>query len=618
MTILKVFIQLLLLVAFGTVNQAAPIVINHPLSNGRTVDIPEDMAERFQQLYTIMQTESAFSDHKVKFMINGFEYTAVLLGSKEDSESGKKIHHVSFDPLDVRFVDGQSSDDGFYIAVVSPEGDVEFEENFEVRINEGVSKPGTNGSGGQSNAGNHSQSGTGGSPTGKGDNPLGSAHEAGKSGGASAAGAKGVQLLLVPPSMLKEILGLKKEIEFQSKLYDKREKEFEEARKKEISEMVAVSIPALLQLANMQEISLNDVEFEDPENFQFKTADPELLTALQELNETLSSHHPRSQEEYLVKDIGLAAVQMADHSASVDQRAEAEAYKEIAITAADVLVGIDPFTGIARDFTEFYSGKNMITGESLSSTERILSGVFFVAGLGTGGLANSAKGITKAAVILGRKVLGGGKYKGLFKDFGDFTKRQMDQVEVATSSVDLSKGSLSQKSLAQHYTKLFESIGLKNKADMERFVNMAQQVPGSRSEVPDFVAEMLNKSSNVNPSRGNEFVKKLPDLKGSHKDAFDGNVFKGEYEPGEIVFQVQRTDQISQGNWFSPIKPLDALHAEELLNINKWGNDAGQLKAFVVKERVSGYAGKVAGGEGHQFYVPEGTPIDEIFEEIKF
>ncbi|MEC9283472.1 MAG: pre-toxin TG domain-containing protein [Bdellovibrionota bacterium] len=618
MTFLKLFIQLLLLVAFGIANQAATIAVSHPLSNGRTVDIPEDMAERFQQLYTIMQTESAFADHKVKFLINGFEYTAVLLGSTEDPETGKKIHHVSFDPLDVRFVEGESSDEGFYIAVVSPEGEVEFEENFEVRNKEGVSKPGTNGSGRQNNAGTNSQSGAGGSSTAKGNSPLGSAHEAGKSGGASAAGAKGVQLLLVPPSMLKEILGLKKEIEFQSKLYEKREKEFEEARKKEINEMVAVSIPALLQLANMQEVSIGDVEFEDSEKFQFKSADPEFLATLQELNETLSSHQPRSQEEYLVKDIGLAAVQMADHSASVDQSVEAEAYKEIAITAADVLVGIDPFTGIARDFTEFYSGKNMITGQSLSSTERILSGVFFVAGLGTGGLANSAKGITKAAVTLGRKVLGGGKYKGLFKNFGEFTKRQMDLVEVATSSVDLSNGSLIQKKLAQDYTELFESMGLNNKKDMERLVNIVQQVPGSRSEVPAFVAKMLNKSSSVNPSRGNEFVKQLPDLKGSHKDAFDGHIFKGEYEPGEIVFQAQRTDQIGQGNWFSSIKPLDALHAEDLLNIKKWGNDAGQLKAFVVKERVSGYAGKVAGGEGHQFYVPEGTPIDEIFEEIKF
>lgn len=431
MTFLKVFIQLLLLVTFGTANQAAPIITNHPLSNGRTVDIPEDMAERFQQLYTIMQTESAFGDHKVKFMINGFEYTAVLLGSKVDPETNKKIHHISFDPSDVRFVEEESLDEGFYIAVVSPEGDVEFEENFEVRSSEGVSRPATNGSGGQNNNGNSRQPGTGGLPTGKGNDHLGTAHEAGKSGGASAAGAKGLQLLLVPPSMLKEILGLKKEIEFQSKLFDKREKQFEEARKKEINEMVAVSVPALLQLANMQEISLDDVEFEDPEDFQFKTVDPDFLAVLQELNETLSSHQPRSQEEYLVKDIGLAAVQMADHSASADQSTEAEAYKAIATTAADVLVGIDPFTGIARDFTEFYSGKNMITGESLSSTERILSGVFFVAGLSTGGLVSSAKGITRAAVTIGKKVFVGRRYKRVFKSFDSLSLKDFKEVTAA-------------------------------------------------------------------------------------------------------------------------------------------------------------------------------------------
>ncbi|MBF0207644.1 MAG: hypothetical protein HQK53_12215, partial [Oligoflexia bacterium] len=57
-------------------------------------------------------------------------------------------------------------------------------------------------------------------------------------------------------------------------------------------------------------------------------------------------------------------------------------------------------------------------------------------------------------------------------------------------------------------------------------------------------------------------------------------------------------------------------HAEELLYINKYGNDAGQIKAYIIKERVSGYAGKVADGAGYQFYIPEGTPLSEILEEV--
>ena len=128
---------------------------------------------------------------------------------------------------------------------------------------------------------------------------------------------------------------------------------------------------------------------------------------------------------------------------------------------------------------------------------------------------------------------------------------------------------------------------------------------------------LLTSARNVTPELGDKYVTDLPDLQGSLKEAFDGHIFKGTYEPGEILFQAQRTGQTSHGNWFGPIKPLDSDHAEAMFNIRKWGNDAGQVKAFIVKERVSGYAGKVAGGEGHQFYIPRGVKIEDVVKEVK-
>ena len=76
--------------------------------------------------------------------------------------------------------------------------------------------------------------------------------------------------------------------------------------------------------------------------------------------------------------------------------------------------------------------------------------------------------------------------------------------------------------------------------------------------------------------------------------------------------------QKTPGNWFSPIKPINPEHAEELLYINKYGNDAGQVKGYIFKERVSGYAGKVKDGAGYQFYIPEGVDLTEILEEVIF
>lgn len=115
---------------------------------------------------------------------------------------------------------------------------------------------------------------------------------------------------------------------------------------------------------------------------------------------------------------------------------------------------------------------------------------------------------------------------------------------------------------------------------------------------------------------GKYAAKTLPPLVGSLREAFDGAIQLKTYRKGEILFQAQRTGAKTPGRWFTPIRPIDSRHAEELLNLNKWGNDAGQIKAFIFKKDVTGYSGKVAGGRGSQFFVPEEVPLSEIVEEI--
>lgn len=128
--------------------------------------------------------------------------------------------------------------------------------------------------------------------------------------------------------------------------------------------------------------------------------------------------------------------------------------------------------------------------------------------------------------------------------------------------------------------------------------------------------KIVESASKVSPKLGNKYVKDLPNLSGSFKEAFEGTIHKGAYRPGEVFFQAMRTGQSKPGRWFTPIKPIDASHADELLNIKKWGNDAGQLRVFKVKESVSGYAGKVEGGSGHQFFIPNNVPLEDVIEEI--
>ena len=41
-----------------------------------------------------------------------------------------------------------------------------------------------------------------------------------------------------------------------------------------------------------------------------------------------------------------------------------------------------------------------------------------------------------------------------------------------------------------------------------------------------------------------------------------------------------------------------------------------KIKAYIIKERVSGYAGKVQDGAGYQFYIPEGVSLSDVLEEV--
>ncbi|MFV8258436.1 pre-toxin TG domain-containing protein [Bdellovibrio bacteriovorus] len=118
------------------------------------------------------------------------------------------------------------------------------------------------------------------------------------------------------------------------------------------------------------------------------------------------------------------------------------------------------------------------------------------------------------------------------------------------------------------------------------------------------------------PQKTGKFVRNLPPIRKDYGDAFEGHIFPGVYYAGEVVHQVQRAGATTPGRWFTPIRPRDAKEADEMLNIFKYHNYADQIKTYVFKENVSGYAGKVAGGSGHQFYIPDDVPLNEVLDEV--
>ena len=65
----------------------------------------------------------------------------------------------------------------------------------------------------------------------------------------------------------------------------------------------------------------------------------------------------------------------------------------------------------------------------------------------------------------------------------------------------------------------------------------------SLDEVAESIDNVVESAKNVKPILGNKYVRELPDLSGSLKEAFDGHIFKGTYEPGEILFKPKEQDK---------------------------------------------------------------------------
>ena len=58
------------------------------------------------------------------------------------------------------------------------------------------------------------------------------------------------------------------------------------------------------------------------------------------------------------------------------------------------------------------------------------------------------------------------------------------------------------------------------------------------------------------------------------------------------------------GEFFSTVKPQSSSQAEDLLNINKWGNTGIEVTPVTIKKGTQFATGNVAGGSGTQIFIP--------------
>lgn len=115
----------------------------------------------------------------------------------------------------------------------------------------------------------------------------------------------------------------------------------------------------------------------------FISKDTQFLEKARSIQQTLIRAKIRDSIDQSFFGISKHALVIADQQSFLGLDDTAQMYLGIAKTAADVLIGLDPFTGFARSLYESVSGTNMITGDAMTPVERAIA----VAGVLTAGYA---------------------------------------------------------------------------------------------------------------------------------------------------------------------------------------------------------------------------------------
>lgn len=122
------------------------------------------------------------------------------------------------------------------------------------------------------------------------------------------------------------------------------------------------------------------LENTDSTTTQYTSPFPDFVTSLRELEEILQMNRSTLPRRMEARTWGLHLLRQADVASTNGSQTEAHAFLKYAEAFADIAIGLDPITGPIRDTYEAFTGKNLVTGETLDSWDRgfaILGAVTF-------------------------------------------------------------------------------------------------------------------------------------------------------------------------------------------------------------------------------------------------
>ncbi len=150
------------------------------------------------------------------------------------------------------------------------------------------------------------------------------------------------------------------------------------------------TLKALIK-ANLLEVEL------PPIAYQFKAEESEFKVRNVELYKNLYYVKAENPQAVQAKTLGLEFTVLADNEFSKGREDSAEYAHEVALSLLDIALGVIPVISVGKDAYEFFLGKNLLTGETLSKPNRMLAGI----GLLTLGTSNIMKGAAKFIPLLG-------------------------------------------------------------------------------------------------------------------------------------------------------------------------------------------------------------------------
>jgi len=118
---------------------------------------------------------------------------------------------------------------------------------------------------------------------------------------------------------------------------------------------------------------------------------------------------------------------------------------------------------------------------------------------------------------------------------------------------------------------------------------------------------------------GGDATAVLPPLTGSKLAAFANDEYSvAPLEPGTLFYRAEFASAPGPTEWLG-LEPVDSVaEAQEVYNVNPYnlGQQKEVLRTYRLTKKVTGYYGKVAGGGGYQFLLPQGVDPNEVLQWV--